>query len=224
MSYTTLITDGVTSLMPWAPSSWLAAKGPSASLDYTENVSYPLTDPDTGIVDPLQSLTLSVAPSGSGEMVASLLSIDSTGFLVTWWLSGGVPGRSYLIDLVGVTIAGRVFEWDWGILCRPILARYPLPLPLVPGFGPPLIYLPPVDGGLLGADGAQLLGADGAPLIGAASSTYFLLGADGYQLLGADGAQLTSASSTPTYTQLLGADGAQLIGADGAFLTSGSAG
>lgn len=143
----------------------LATKGPTAYLDYTESVQYPLTNPVTGLVDPLTSLELYVAPSGAGELVASRLTVDSTGFLVTWWLADGIAGRNYVINLLGTTEAGRIFQWDFGILISPLLATYPLPPAPNTGFGTPITWVATgVEFGLLGADGAQLLGADGAPL------------------------------------------------------------
>lgn len=125
---------------PPAPMKWIPQVEPASFLDYTENVADAITNPFTKTVDPLRSLSLTIQPSGAGELVASMLTVDPTGFLVTWWLTGGVPGREYLINLVGTTLAGRVYQWLFGVNVDPIFATNPIPPSPNPGFGPAITW------------------------------------------------------------------------------------
>lgn len=115
----------------------LRLKEPDAYLDYSENVQKVITDPDTGEVDPLASLTLTSKPSGAGELVLSRLTVDTTGFLVTWWAAGGVPGRWYDINLEGVTAAGRQYQWAFIQHIDPwLMTTWPPPSPPSLDVGP----------------------------------------------------------------------------------------
>lgn len=152
---------------PSNPPAWLAVKEPSSFLDFTEDVQCVLTNPYTLVVDPLVSLSLSVAPNGSGELTLSNLTVDSTGFLVTWWEANGVPGRTYVLNLQGTTQAGRIYQWLFYQLCDPLFAVTAPDFPANPGFGTPITWIAPAGGvpfGLLGGDSDQLLGGDGSPL------------------------------------------------------------
>lgn len=146
--------------MPAGPQKWLAVKEPDSYLDYTENAQAALTNPYTGAVDPLVSLTLEAMPSGAGELALSRLSVDPTGFLVTWWAADGVPGRNYILNLEGTTAAGRVFQWVFGQVCDPLFANYPIPPPPSAGFGTPLTWS--ADGVLSTAGGFLTLSSLGA--------------------------------------------------------------
>jgi hypothetical protein len=113
---------------------------PQSSLDYTESFALPITDPITGIVDPVVSLSLTASPSGAGELTISRLSVDATGLNATWWGTGGVPGRKYTLMLTGVTVAGRQYVWVFSQLCSPTLAVWLLPVIPVPGPGAPITW------------------------------------------------------------------------------------
>jgi hypothetical protein len=123
------------------PGGTLTMKEPASYVDYTENLALLLADPVTGLLDdPMVSLTLATAPSGTGELVASRLSVDQTGLLMTFWLAGGMPGRNYTLSVVATTQAGRVLQALLGVLCDPLLASRPLPAPPSPGFSTPIIW------------------------------------------------------------------------------------
>jgi hypothetical protein len=142
------------------PQKWLTVKEPDAYLDWTESVQDALTNRYTGAVDPLVSLTLAAKPSGTGELALSRLSVDPTGFLVTWWEADGVPGRNYILNLEGTTAAGRVFQWVFGQVCDPLFAAYPIPPAPLPDFGTPITWT--ADGVLSAAGGFLTLSNLGA--------------------------------------------------------------
>lgn len=110
-----------------APAATWPVKPPDAFLDYTYNA---IADLGT---DTLSSVTLSVAPSGAGEIVASQLAFS--GSLITAWFAGGVPGRAYIVKIIGTCTTGRIFEWLVGVTVDPVLASYPLAAPPSAGFG-----------------------------------------------------------------------------------------
>lgn len=125
---------------PIAPDKWLPKKLPLSSLDYTENVAAAITNPFTGIADPLSSLSLSAKPSGAGELVVSALSVDTTGFLVTWFTSAGQSGQVYEMQLVATCASGRVYVWTFGQVCQQPFQTSPTPPPPDPGFGTPITW------------------------------------------------------------------------------------
>jgi hypothetical protein len=110
-----------------APAATWPIKQPDSFLDYSYNA---VADLGT---DTLSAVTLAVAPSGSGELVASQLSFSGT--VITAWLAGGVPGRSYVVKITGTCTTGRVFEWLVGLNVDPVLASFPLAAPPSTGFG-----------------------------------------------------------------------------------------
>jgi hypothetical protein len=181
--------------MPAGPSRRWPTKEPAAIRDYTWDVQKDLTDPCTGTVDPLVTLTLTIKPSGTGELSATRLSLDANGFCITVRLSGGVAGRPYLVNIEGTTESGLQHQWPIGIEVDQSLATWPPPVVPNPGYGPPLTWsLAPNEFGLVGADGAQLLGHDAHELIWVNDILHHgITGADGPQLLGADGADLAFA-------------------------------
>lgn len=120
---------------PKAPMGWLEEKKPLARLDYTEDVREVITNPSSGAVDPLVALSLMCRPSGDGELEISGLTLDLTGFLVTFWVAGGVPERVYTLSLVGTTEAGREYQWEFGQVISAVDATTPLPPPPNPWFG-----------------------------------------------------------------------------------------
>lgn len=92
------------------PHLWWPTTEPSTSLDYTLNITSFLSDID----DELVSVTLAVAPSGTGELTASDLSVSSG--VITCRLAGGYPGRSYVVKVEGVCAGGDSKEWTIGLL------------------------------------------------------------------------------------------------------------
>jgi hypothetical protein len=109
---------------------------PDDVLDYAFDVSAALAD----VTDSVTSASVSIMPSGPGELTVSELSV--AGGVATFWLSGGVAGRAYAVRIEVSTGGGRTFEWLPGIAVDPALATYPVPPPPDPGFGPALAWGP----------------------------------------------------------------------------------
>lgn len=105
---------------------------PGELADYTFDAVDDLTDPNTGLLDPLLSVSITAQPSGAGELALSRVSVAGT--KITVWLTAGVPGREYIVMMVGTTTGGRVYPWPIGILCNPFFAVFPQAAP--PSLGP----------------------------------------------------------------------------------------
>ena len=123
-----------------APDLTWGMKEPAAVLDYTLIVDGSAsTSPRVATVaDCSEVITgASLAISPGGELIPSALSVS--GGAIGVWLSGGVPGRQYNVAITATT-ASRTYEWLIGIVCDPALATWPLPDPVTPGFGTPIIY------------------------------------------------------------------------------------
>lgn len=133
---------------PMAPSmlAWPSTQ-PGNNLDYTLDIAWFLNDiaPDT-----IASATVSVAPSGVGDLQPANASFADTA--ITVWLSGGVNGRLYQVQFAVTTTAGRLYEptvmLSVGLIWPPaapgnLLSAPPpwitLPAPETIGFGPPVI-------------------------------------------------------------------------------------
>jgi hypothetical protein len=86
-----------------------------------------------GVPDTIIAVSLSIAPSGTGELQASSLSVTST--VVTMWLAGGVAGREYTVQLVITTAEGRSLTTLITLPMDPTLATYPAIDPPSDGFG-----------------------------------------------------------------------------------------
>ena len=76
--------------------------GPGANRDYTLDLTAPLAD----MVDTLATVSVSVAPSGAGEL--RIVSLSATSTLIGLRLAGGVPGRNYTVVVDAVTEGGEV--------------------------------------------------------------------------------------------------------------------
>jgi hypothetical protein len=118
-----------------------------AQMPVVPGVFFPVKDPDefanfsydaTAAIgaDTIVSATFASQPSGIGEIVPSLLSIN--GALVTVWLASGVPGRVYIHRLLLTCDSGLVLEVYIGQVCNPLLAYFPIPPSSDPGFGLPI--------------------------------------------------------------------------------------
>jgi len=129
--------------LPCTPDEWwpdLAAAGLGATVGEYADFSYDATALITvnGVVDPVVGFTVAAAPSGAGEVVVSSLSL--TGNVVAGWLTGGVPGRTYLYQIVITTAAGRKLPVLIGQVCTNVLAGNPVPVAPSPGFGTPVTW------------------------------------------------------------------------------------
>lgn len=110
---------------------WPTAQ-PDDDLDYSIDVGAVLSE----INDTIESVSVSSAPSGTGEL--SIVSVAINGDVITSWLSGGVAGRIYCIDIRMTTAAGRVFIFCVHLPISAILALSPIPLPPNPGYSTPV--------------------------------------------------------------------------------------
>src|SRR5579875_1470860 len=77
----------------------------SDDLDYSLDVTAPLAE----VGDTLETVAVSAAPSGTGEMAVQ--SVTVAGSVITVMLAGGQPGRRHVVRVVATTLGGRVFEW-----------------------------------------------------------------------------------------------------------------
>jgi hypothetical protein len=84
------------------------------------------------------SASVSVAPSGSGELVVNSVSLVAN-FLVLI-LSGGVAGRQYQIKVDADTLLGSTYEAIIGLSMDPLLAAFPPPAPPSLDFGTPVTW------------------------------------------------------------------------------------
>ena len=110
---------------------------PGTDLDYTFDTA-PNLEP---IQDSIASVSVSVQPSGTGELQIENLVVD--GFAITIFLSSSM-GRPepYLVRLVVTTAANppRVFVYLIGLQISPLLDTPPLQPPESPFFGTPVTW------------------------------------------------------------------------------------
>lgn len=91
-----------------------------------------------GVVDPVVSATFATNPSGTGEVIASDLTVTVVGksINVTVWLSGAtVSGRTYIHRLTITTLQGRTLVFLIGQVVDPVLETIPVQPALIPAFG-----------------------------------------------------------------------------------------
>ncbi len=166
---------------PALPLLWWPTAQPSDSKLYSISTAKDLVP----IADLIAGVTVTVAPSGAGELVASQLStFPFSGYSEPWtyplgvpyepaWasnptaynigvrLTGGVAGRTYVVQFDVTTLAGNSFTYVAGLqIARTLnsaLGLWPAPPPPSPGFGPAL---------LLGTFGAPVFGAFSAAATG----------------------------------------------------------
>lgn len=149
----------------------LDVKEPYSIALFTESVADLLTDHHTGIVGTLASLSLSVEPHGPAELQVSNLTVDSTGLLVSWLESEGVPARLYTLNLTGITTAGLQIQQLFRQFCDQWLAVWPPPRP-IPGFGLPTTWVATTPtGGLQDSSSNDLVDSSGNPLFGSPTTT-----------------------------------------------------
>ena len=106
---------------------------PDDALDYALDATAALAE----VTDTIVSASASVFPSGAGELTPSQLSFTAAGVL-TVWLSGGVAGRTYFVQLNATTAAGRTFSWYVKLPIDSRLAANPIPPPTVAAYSTPI--------------------------------------------------------------------------------------
>jgi hypothetical protein len=113
---------------------WWPTSQPGDDLPYLETLCQVQ---DAG--DSVASATLSLAPSGSGEMQAINLMIY--GYTLVVQLTGGVPGRVYRALLTINGLSGRIWQEIINIRVSSQTAlAWPAPTAPVPGFGTPISW------------------------------------------------------------------------------------
>lgn len=124
-------------MLPITPDVWWPnLEAPLEVRDFSYDATADITF--SGVVDPIVSVTFSANPSGSGEVVPTLVSQYAN--VVTAWLSGGVPGRVYKHQMVLTTASGRVIPVYIGQVCDPLLATFPVAPAPVAAFGTPIMW------------------------------------------------------------------------------------
>lgn len=119
---------------PWqAALAWPMAQ-PADVLDYSLDVSAALAD----IGSTLAGISVSAAPSGAGELTVN--SASFSGGVITVWLAGGVPSRSYTVQIVATTADAQELTWFVALPIDPAQAVPPIPVPPSPGYGAPVVY------------------------------------------------------------------------------------
>jgi hypothetical protein len=113
--------------------TWPMAE-PDDVLDYYADPTVELAD----VGDSLHSVSVSVSPSGAGEL--TVREVDVTNGLIAVWLESGLAGRFHIIRIVAETENDRTFEWLIDLRIDPKTARYPVSTPPVNDFSPPVIW------------------------------------------------------------------------------------
>ena len=117
---------------PWQNGLRWPPGQPDDVLDYELDSSAALID----VGDAISVASACVSPYGSGEL--SLNSISFYGDVVTVWVSGGVAGRIYTVNVNVTTTAGREFSWFVRLPISAETAIFPLPTPPSPGYSTPI--------------------------------------------------------------------------------------
>jgi hypothetical protein len=109
--------------------NWFPAKLPGATRTYGFNVAA-LISPE----DIFQTITAQTAPSGSGELALTDLTVEGDVLYLT--TSSGVGTRVYTIKFVATCFDGQIYEWLIYQAVPPDLVGYTIPVAPSPGFGP----------------------------------------------------------------------------------------
>lgn len=136
-------------------------KQPGDVLDYTYDATDDLTDCLTCVADLVQSVAISVRPSGTGELLP--LAIAVSGSLIVVRLAGGVPGRNYIVRIAAAGASGQTYEFNIGLLINPLLAAaWPLLPPPSTGYGTATVWL--AGSGLQDSSGNFMTDSSGNPI------------------------------------------------------------
>jgi hypothetical protein len=123
---------------------WPAEKQPGDILDYSVDVS---AEMNVANGDTVSSVAASIKPSGTGELAIGGrvvgLQLYAIGGIVTVWLSGGVPGRSYIVRLLVTLSNGKVLDIMGMLRVSRLLAVSPMPTALVSDFSTPVVWTGP---------------------------------------------------------------------------------
>lgn len=128
-------------LMPPQSKQLPMRQAESDSFDYTANASAYVPDGDAIVY-----VGISAKPSGDGELMVSRISVAGT--IITFWLSGGQPGRLYTVHVEGKTAQARDFSEAVLISVGLALSSGPVPSPPSAGFGDPVVWTAAIPMGL----------------------------------------------------------------------------
>jgi hypothetical protein len=136
-------------------------KEPADQLPYGVSLAQIMSDTSDTIV----AANVSARPSGSGELVVANVAVSDA--MVTFWLSSGVPGRTYVVSVVATCASGSIYQELVTLPMDTTLAARPVPPPPSTDFGTPIIWpVPEVEEDLMGDDGELLTGDDTEQLSG----------------------------------------------------------
>lgn len=127
-------------ILPAQPDVWFEVlEAPAEYADFSYDASGFLVGTDY-----ITALSMVALPSGAGEVTLSRLTlspnVNGLMSLITVWVTGGIPGRTYLYQLNITTFAARINPVLIGHQANPVLAQCPLPPPPSPGFGTPVTW------------------------------------------------------------------------------------
>lgn len=120
--------------------NWWPKELPEGSLDY----SLDITDSIDPAVDFVQSATVAVAPSGTGELIASGFVISTPMIdglqhtILTVTLTGGQPRRKYITKFLVTMVDGRVFPFLVYLIIPSVLEGRLLTVPPSADFSSPI--------------------------------------------------------------------------------------
>ena len=90
---------------PWQQRYVWPVSEPDDYLDYSLDVTAALADAE----DTVDYVTAAIAPSGAGELQADSIEYDNG--VVTVWLSQGIVGRRYTVNVKIYCVSGRDFSF-----------------------------------------------------------------------------------------------------------------
>lgn len=115
---------------------WFPQKLPSAVLDYALDIS---TSSRVVVdTDYIHSVVVDIAPSGTGELLATNLSVS--GHILTLTEQDGEPTRVYTIRYIVTMFGGKICEFVVNQGVPPVLPTDQAPPAPDPFFGTPVVY------------------------------------------------------------------------------------
>ena len=121
--------SGSYGVAPQPQKRWFTPHIVGESLDYTFDISTAIAVGS----DIVSNLSVQIAPSGAGEMVASNLSVNGT--LATITVTGGQPTRIYTILFAATMTDGRVYYFVVNQMVAAVFVTDQAPAPPSTGYG-----------------------------------------------------------------------------------------
>jgi hypothetical protein len=204
---------------PPSKPTWWAAKSPLEYLTWSETIT-PYVDP----AQEIQSVSASIAPSGTGELTAVAVSVFAQTLSLT--LSGGQPRQIYIVQFVVTMTDGSIYQPTVNIAMRPILPTDYPQVPPSPGFGTAITWSTGAMGSV--AYGLTATGTDQAsalPLPAVTSIFTDVPDGTGAVLVATSGGNLVVVNSTDTTLSVYPNVGAQInaLGVNQPFVVAAGA-